>query len=213
MPKTISTIADLVQLCLDGLAADERRLIGICGPPGSGKSTLSETLRTSLETLRPGIAEVVPMDGFHLDNAVLDEIGARDRKGAPHTFDVGGFLALLRRLARNEDAFIVVPTFDRDLDLSRGSARMITRSAQVVIVEGNYLLLDDPRWEPVRSVFWRTCFIDVPRHELERRLLDRWAEQGCDKQRAAHWVATNDMPNVDLVLERSVEAYWRLRQT
>ena len=172
--------------------------MGIAGPPGSGKSTLAENLR---EVLREHSAVVVPMDGFHFDDAVLERRGLRSRKGAPETFDYAGFAALLARI-RSGEPDIAIPVFDRSMELSRAGAAIIAADARFVLVEGNYLLLDEEPWSGLAGLFDVTIFIDAPRAELERRLLQRWREHGRSEQEGRDWVASNDMPNVERVLAR-----------
>ena len=128
-----------------------RRLVAIAGAPGSGKSTLAERLVEDLNAAAPATAAVLPMDGYHYDDAVLIARGLRARKGAPDTFDVAGFGYMLARLKRNDEPEVAVPVFDRDLEISRGSARMIPQEVRVLVVEGNYLLLDRAPWSALRS--------------------------------------------------------------
>ncbi len=139
------------------------------------------------------------MDGFHYDNAVLEDLGLRARKGAPDSFDFAGFANMLWRIRRAEPS-VAVPLFDREADLARAGASIIHSDVRVVVVEGNYLLLDREPWNELAACFDLTAFLDVPRDELKQRLLDRWLNLGYPAQKAHHWVQTNDMPNVDLVL-------------
>jgi pantothenate kinase len=141
------------------------------------------------------------MDGFHYDNAVLDQLGLRSRKGAPETFDYAGFAATLKRI-QNCESCVAVPVFDRTIDLARAGAEIISDATQIVIVEGNYLLLDESPWDQIHQYFNLTIFLDIPRAQLQRRLMQRWLNHGRTAEQAAHWVTTNDMPNVDRVLSR-----------
>ena len=152
-----------------------RCLIGLAGPPGAGKSTLAGAVVTALREQGAG-ARVVPMDGFHLDDAVLVARGLRARKGAPETFDVAGFSHLLRRL-RDEDE-VAIPLFDRAMELSRAAADIVGPDDRILIVEGNYLLLDQGPWAGLRGAFDLTVALDVPELELERRLMQRWTGFG-----------------------------------
>ncbi len=139
------------------------------------------------------------MDGFHYDNAVLDHLGLRARKGSPETFDFPGLAATLQRIHQGEPA-VAVPLFDREADLARAGASIIDSAVRVVLVEGNYLLLDREPWTALAEYFHLTAFLDVPRDELKQRLLARWLNLGYPPLKAQHWVETNDMPNADLVL-------------
>ena len=174
-----------------------RFLTALAGPPGSGKSTLAEGL---VDLLGKG-AKAVPMDGFHYDDAVLLARGARGRKGAPDTFDVRGFQHLLRRL-RTEDE-VAIPLFDRDLEISRAGADIVTPADRLLVIEGNYLLLNEAPWPELGPLFDLTVWIDVPEAELERRLLARWAHHGKTPAEARAWIDSNDMPNIRRVTKGS----------
>jgi pantothenate kinase len=197
---------------IDGLAGvirDEaakvpRYMVAIAGAPGSGKSTLAETLRNAL-TAMGEIAAVVPMDGFHYDDIVLNARGHRARKGAPFTFDVAGFEILLKRIRAGEPG-IAIPVFDRTMELSRAAADIVDERAKIVLVEGNYLLLRQPPWTRLRSLFDFSVFLSVPREELERRLIQRWLDHGFDMAYARNWVASNDIPNILAVIDDSAAA-------
>lgn len=165
-----------------------RFLTALAGPPGAGKSTLAAALVTALGDG----ARAVPMDGFHYDDRVLIQRGLRSRKGAPETFDAAGFLHLLQRL-RQEDE-VAIPLFDRDLEISRAGADIVTPADRLLVVEGNWLLLDEAPWNAAR--YDLTVFIDVPEAELDRRLLDRWAHHGKSPEEARVWIDGNDLPNI-----------------
>jgi len=192
----LQDLKELVSRIVDLGDHERRAIIAIAGPPGSGKSSLSEK---ACSALPPGSAQVVPMDGFHYDNAILDQLGLRNRKGAPETFDFDGFETTLKRLRHNAGG-VAVPVFDRPIDLSRASARLITPETRYILVEGNYLLLGEAPWSGLRPLFDLSIFIDVPRPELERRLVQRWLDLGHAETAARAWVENSDMKNVDLVL-------------
>lgn len=190
---------DLVSRILETEAGGARVMIAIVGPPAAGKSHISERLRVELASEK---AEIVPMDGFHYDNAVLDQLGLRHRKGAPQTFDFDSLELTLHRV-RDSEVSVAVPTFDRSLDLSRAGARLVASTTRYVIVEGNYLLLNRPPWSGLARLFDLTVFVSVPRSHLERRLLGRWTDLGYSSADAKGKVVENDMRNVDLVLANS----------
>ncbi|MEM6823897.1 MAG: nucleoside triphosphate hydrolase [Pseudomonadota bacterium] len=188
------------------LPVGSRRIIAIAGAPGSGKSTLADEIVSVIEAEAPGIAATLPMDGFHYDDEVLVPRGWRPRKGAPHTFDVGGFSALLARLRANSEDEIAVPRFDRDLEIARGAARIVPKSARLVVAEGNYLLLNEPPWTRLTDAFDRTVFLDVPIEELTRRLTERWEGYGLTGEDLREKMEGNDLPNARTVVERSSAA-------
>jgi pantothenate kinase len=186
--------------------AQGRFLTALAGPPGAGKSTLAAEL---VAALGQG-AKAVPMDGFHYDDAVLIARGARARKGAPDTFDVAGFRHLLTRL-RTEDE-VAIPLFDRDLEISRAGADIVGPQDRILIVEGNYLLLNEAPWPDLAPLFDLTIWIDVPEAELDRRLLARWAHYGKTPAEARAWIDGNDMPNIRRVVAGSRPADLMIRQ-
>jgi len=186
--------------------AQGRFLTALAGPPGAGKSTLAAEL---VAALGQG-AKAVPMDGFHYDDAVLIARGARARKGAPDTFDVAGFRHLLTRL-RTEDE-VAIPLFDRDLEISRAGADIVGPQDRILIVEGNYLLLNEAPWPDLAPLFDLTIWIDVPEAELDRRLLARWAHYGKTPAEARAWIDGNDMPNIRRVVAGSRPAHLVIRQ-
>ncbi|MFN3275348.1 MAG: nucleoside triphosphate hydrolase [Paracoccus sp. (in: a-proteobacteria)] len=177
-----------------------RRFVAVAGPPGSGKSTLALTLEQALSRDHPGRVAILPMDGFHYDDLWLVPQGLRPRKGAPFTFDVRGFAATLARLA-TDDGPVAVPVFDRDLEIARAGARIIDPAIRLILVEGNYLLLDDPDWRPLAAHFDLTVALDVPLTTLEARLLRRW--QDLPEPEARRKVEANDLPNARLVIGTS----------
>lgn len=202
MGPTFTDPEDLVSALL-GLARGGRSVIAVAGPPGAGKSTFAEALRDRLNARSPGLAEVLPMDGYHFDDLLLNARGWRPRKGAPHTFDVGGLRAMLARLHANEEDEIAVPVFDRAIEIARAAARVIPRSVSIVILEGNYLLLDRPPWTALAPLFDLTVMLHAPAEVLRARLLDRWTGIGLAGEALAAKMDGNDLPNVALVQDHS----------
>jgi pantothenate kinase len=194
------TLAELAAEIRFRAGGQGRYLVALAGPPAAGKSTLAAEL---VSALGPG-AKAVPMDGFHYDDAVLIARGARARKGAPDTFDVQGFLHLLRRLRR--EAEVAIPLFDRSLEISRAGADIVGPEDRILVVEGNYLLLDEAPWLEVQPLFDLTVWIDVAEEELDRRLQARWARYGKTPEEARHWIDSNDMPNIRRVVRGSGRA-------
>jgi len=182
-----------------------RVLVAIAGPPGAGKSTTAEALAAQIEG-----AVVVPMGGFHLDNAVLAARGLLARKGAPETFDMAGFATMVSRL-RGQDE-VVIPVFDRSRDIAVAGARVIGPEARVLLIEGNYLLLDEAPWCDLASFWDVTIAIDVPIAVLEARLTQRWLDHGLDADAARARAMGNDIPNARRVVAGSTPADVILRQ-
>jgi pantothenate kinase len=188
-----------------------RRIVAIAGAPGSGKSTLAERLVARLNEGAEGSAALLPMDGYHYDDCILIERGSRSRKGAPETFDVLGLLHMLDRLKRNHEDEIAVPVFDRDLEISRAGARTIPRAVRALIVEGNYLLLDQAPWSRLRAMFDMTVAVDAPEDILRQRLIERWQGYGLTSQEIKAKVEGNDLRNGRYVLSKSRPADYVLR--
>jgi pantothenate kinase len=202
----MSEIAHIVATIFRRAANAPRFIVAIAGPPAAGKSTAAEKLAALFPE---NSAAVVGQDGFHYDDAVLKELGLSERKGAPETFDVDGFESLLVRL-REGERDVAVPIFDRRQELSRASARIVRRGTKFVIVEGNYLLLDEQPWSRLAPLFDFTVFLEVPREEIERRLVARWVEHGRSAEAGRRWIDTNDLPNAERILarRRKSDAIW-----
>jgi pantothenate kinase len=198
----MSEISHLAALIFRRGVNAARVIVAIAGPPAAGKSTIAEELASLLPE---GTAAVVPMDGFHYDDGVLDKIGWRQRKGAPETFDLDGYESLLKRL-KAADADVAVPIFDRSMELSRGSAAIVPKQTKFIITEGNYLLLDEAPWDKLAPLFDLTVFLDVPRDEVERRLVQRWIDYGRGIDAGRAWIDSNDLPNADRVLTKRRKA-------
>lgn len=196
----VNALADMVH----DLRPDRPRiLVALAGAPGSGKSTLAAELAKRLR-LQKCPTEVVPMDGFHLDNAVLDARGLRPRKGAPETFDAAGFVLTVARL--KDAAEVVVPLFDRQRDIAIAGAVAVPAACEVVIVEGNYLLFDEAPWRDLAGIWDIAARLDVPMPEIRARLIQRWLSHGLSRAAATRRAESNDIPNAQRVLDRSLPA-------
>ena len=178
----------------------KRLIVAIAGAPGSGKSTLVSTLKQTLND-----AVVVPMDGFHLDNVILEERQLMSRKGSPASFDADGYVHLLMRLKRAEET-VYAPIFERTRDLSKAGAIEIPKETRVILTEGNYLLLDQAPWNNLSGLFDLSVFLDVPIATLRERLINRWLSHGLSSEEALERAESNDLPNANLVMQSSKPA-------
>lgn len=184
-----------------------RQLIAVAGPPASGKSTVAQQISIALNAAGRS-SMVVPMDGFHMDNAELDRLGLRARKGAPDTFDVAGFEACIKALKTGNRH--KVPLFDRSQDAVIPNAQEIPPEVELLVVEGNYLLLGDPGWRNLLALWDVTIALRVSDAELERRLMERWLGYGYAEEEARIKTHANDLPNGAYVLRHSVPAQYIL---
>ncbi|MFE2144405.1 nucleoside/nucleotide kinase family protein [Streptomyces sp. NPDC059456] len=177
-------------------APGTRRVLGIAGPPGAGKSTLAARLAGALG---PELAVVVPMDGFHLAQAELERLGRAGRKGAPDTFDAAGYAALLARLRAPGPAAVYAPAFDRSLEEPLAGSIPVGRAVPLVITEGNYLLHEAGEWAQVRALLDEVWYL-APEDALRvRRLVARHVRHGKAPARAEEWVARSDEANARLI--------------
>lgn len=189
-----------------GLLGDHRRIVlGVAGAPGSGKSSLARRLVRRLDA-RGVPATGVPMDGFHLADAVLDDRHLLDRKGAPETFDGHGYLALLHRLLAETDHDVFAPGFERTLEQPLAGAVVVPPATRIVVTEGNYLLDATDPWPLARSLMAEVWFVDLDDDRRRARLVDRHVKHGRTREAAQAWVDAVDEPNARRVSERQAEA-------
>ena len=178
------------------LKTGSRIILGLVGPPGAGKSTVGLALRDAFRD----ISQIVPMDGFHLANVELSRLGRAGRKGAPDTFDSAGYVDLLKRLrAQSPDEVIYAPEFRREIEEPIAGAIPIFPETQLLITEGNYLLLEDGHWKKVPAFLDEVWYVDVDDALRIERLAARHQQFGRSRDEAIAWVNTTDEPNARLI--------------
>jgi pantothenate kinase len=185
------------------LARGGRRIVGVTGAPGSGKSTVAQQIVARM----PDRAVLVPMDGFHLANSELARLGRRGRKGAQDTFDSAGYVALLRRLRdQGPDEIVYAPEFRRDVDESIGSAIPVFPEHALIVTEGNYLLLDSGHWAGVRPLLDEVWYVEIDADVRRERLAARHMRFGMSESAARDWAMLTDEPNAVLVAAHRARA-------
>ncbi|MGW5147195.1 nucleoside/nucleotide kinase family protein [Rhodococcus koreensis] len=183
-------------------APGTRRVLGIAGPPGSGKSTVAAAVLAGLGSS----AVVVPMDGFHLAGAELARLGRAGRKGAPDTFDAAGHVALLHRIREPNGETVYAPQFHREVEESYAGSIAVPPDVSLVITEGNYLLLDEGPWTRVRDLLDEAWFLAPDDDERVARLVERHVRFGKSPDEAREWVRRSDERNAALVAPRRARA-------
>ncbi|WP_197084613.1 nucleoside/nucleotide kinase family protein [Saccharothrix sp. ST-888] len=177
-----------------------RSILGLAGPPGTGKSTLAHFLVEEINRQAgSGTAAHLPLDGFHLSNAQLERLGLRDRKGSPPSFDAWGYVALLRRVLAERFQDVYAPGFDRALDEPVAAQHVIRPHTRLVITEGNYLVGADAPWPEARALMGELWYVETDDHVRDSRLMQRHTDGGRAPDAARHWISSNDHPNGEYV--------------
>ncbi|WP_267553968.1 nucleoside/nucleotide kinase family protein [Rhizobium rhizogenes] len=187
-----------------------RVLVAIAGAPGSGKSAVAERIVELIAGNHGISAALFPMDGYHYDDAVLKQMGRLAYKGAIDTFDAHGLRHMLNRLKANEDDLVAVPVFDRSIEISRAGGRLIPKSTDIIVCEGNYLLARQAPWDRLKEIFDFTVFVDVGEAELRERLQARWRSYGLDPSEIDRKVEENDLPNGRAIMQGSADPDLRI---
>jgi pantothenate kinase len=194
--------SELVEAATRLAAGPRRRILGITGAPGAGKSTLAAKLVGALD----GRAVVVGMDGFHFANSELARLGRAERKGAPDTFDAAGYVALLRRLRAAGPDTVYAPQFRREIEEPVGSAVPVPAEVPLVVTEGNYLLLDTAPWHEVRSLLDEVWFLRPNEEQRMRRLVARHQAYGRSLAAANERASGSDQRNAEAVAATAARA-------
>ncbi len=194
---TLLTSLEEVVTRAKSLMGGERKIVGVIGKPGAGKSTLSAQLIKHLGNQ----AAILNMDGYHLSNFALRALGRADRKGAPDTFDALGFTAILQRVKNEVDQNIYFPVFDRAIEESIAAQGVITPEIKLVITEGNYLLHNENNWGGVKKLLDESWFIEVDDKLRIERLVDRHHKFGKSKVDAHSWATGSDENNARIVAQ------------
>ena len=200
MIKKINKLATELLKTLSDSPDQSRYFLGITGCPAAGKSVLAKKLTDEINLrIRDDLAAVVPMDGFHLPNCILKKCGLAKIKGAPETFDADSFVELINRLHEFPDRNIMCPAYDRKTHNPVENSITIKPCNRLIIVEGNYLLLNTHPWNTIRTKMDEVWYIDTPLETIKERLLYRHMSGGVDKDEAERKVASVDLPNAELI--------------
>ena len=194
-PQRLLSIDEAVAGARRLASAGARRLLGICGPPGGGKSTLADRIVNELH----GDARLVRMDGFHLAQVELARLGREDRKGAIDTFDAVGYVAVLRRLRAATEGIVYAPEFRRDIEEPVAGAVAVPAESRLVVTEGTYLLVDAAPWHEVRSLLDEVWYVTTPEDTRLRWLIQRHIRYGRAPDAARAWALGTDQRNANLV--------------
>jgi len=195
--EALSRIKDLA------LKHSGRFIIGIVGKPGAGKSTLTTHL---IENLPKDSVSLVPMDGYHLSNLQLKNLGLSDRKGAFNTFDSNGYVSLLKRINTETDQDIYYPVFHREIEESYAADGVVLANTKIVLTEGNYLLFDKAGWEKVAAELTEIWYININDSVRIDRLVKRHEFYGKDKESALNWATGTDEINAKIVESTAARA-------
>jgi pantothenate kinase len=192
--KDFAEALALTRMLLD--SSSTRIILGITGSPGSGKSTFAQMLVDEYDV---GVATIVPMDGFHYSNLVLQKLGRFERKGASDTFDAIGFKELLKRIRVETENNIFFPIFHREVEESFGAEGIVSAETRLVITEGNYLLMDDGGWSGILELLDECWYLEIDEKLRRDRLFKRHQLYGKDPESAKKWTNGSDQKNAELI--------------
>ena len=180
-----------------------RTIIGIVGKPGAGKSTVVSEIQNRFSADEVAI---IPMDGYHLSNEELIELGRRNRKGAPDTFDVVGFISLITKVKNEIAKDHTFPIFHREIEASRADEGLVPRNIKVIIIEGNYLFSEEYNWNKVFPLLDQSWFIEIDDEVRMQRLIARHIKYGKLPQEAEDWSRGSDEANAKFIAKTASRA-------
>ena len=183
-----------IQSLLDGQSP--RTLIGIVGKPGAGKSTVVEQIQNKFRSYE---VSVIPMDGFHLSNEELINLGRRDRKGAPDTFDVSGFISLIKKVKHEPQVDYKFPIFHREIEASVNDEGVVPKESKVIVIEGNYLFSEEHNWNGLFPLLDHTWLIEIDDEVRIERLIARHIHYGKTPVEAENWSRGSDEANARFI--------------
>ena len=197
-----------VQLLVEEIASllqgsKPRTMIGIVGKPGAGKSTVVTEIQKQFSTEEVAI---IPMDGYHLSNEELIKLGRRERKGAPDTFDVEGFISLITRVRIEIDKDHTFPIFHREIEASKADEGIVLRNTKVIVIEGNYLFSEEYNWNKVFPLLDQSWFIEIDDEIRMQRLITRHIKYGKTPQEAEEWSRGSDELNARFIEKTAARA-------
>ena len=191
---SIELLFEQIQSLLD--SHSKRTLIGIVGKPGAGKSTVVELIQKKYGPLE---VSVIPMDGFHLSNEELINLGRRDRKGAPDTFDVSGFISLIKKVKHEPQVDYKFPIFHREIEASVNDEGVVPKESKVIVIEGNYLFSEEHNWNGLFPLLDHTWFIEIDDEVRIERLIARHIHYGKTPVEAENWSRGSDEANARFI--------------
>ncbi|KAJ3448370.1 kinase-related protein [Anaeramoeba flamelloides] len=214
-PKLVNKLAqDLAQISKSHLSNNLRPyLLGICGIPGSGKTTLSELLKDRINEVNgDNFCSRLAMDGFHHTKDYLrqmpDPVEMFKRRGSPITFNVDLFYSKLQEIKGldAENGEVLYPTFEHEIQDPVQDDLVVSNKNRILIIEGNYLALNLPKWRDVSSLFDNLWFLNIPIETAMERVAIRHVKAKICKDMMESWIRTNynDRKNAQLILSNKI---------
>jgi pantothenate kinase len=198
---SVQLLVEEIETLLQG--SKPRTMIGIVGKPGAGKSTIVTEIQKQFSTEEVAI---IPMDGYHLSNEELIKLGRLERKGAPDTFDVEGFISLITRVRNEIGKEHTFPIFHREIEASKADEGIVLRNTKVIVIEGNYLFSEEHNWSEVFPLLDQSWFIEIDDEIRMQRLITRHIKYGKTPQEAEEWSRGSDELNARFIEKTAARA-------